>query len=223
MTKKIKKEKEVVENIEGANKFGMFKAVYTPSVLTILGVIMYQRLGLVVGESGLVMTILIIGLSHIISITTGLAVASIATNRTVKAGGNYYIISRSLGLSIGGAIGVAFYFALAISVSLYLLGFAEAFNGYLGLPTDIWPIRITALVALLSLTILTYVSTSFALKSQYFVFVAIILSIISLLMGDGNSPELLKDLPAVVPKNPKYSFRDLILLIITNCIAQNND
>ncbi len=211
MTKKIKKEKEV-ENIESANKFGMFKAVYTPSVLTILGVIMYQRLGLVVGESGLVMTILIIGLSHVISITTGLAVASIATNRTVKAGGNYYIISRSLGLSIGGAIGVAFYFALAISVSLYLLGFAEAFNGYLGLPTTIWYIRITALVALLSLTILTYISTSFALKSQYFVFLAIILSIVSLLMGDGNSKELLKDLPAVVPKDPKYSFEVLFAI-----------
>ena len=33
-------------------KFGTFAGVFTPSLLTILGVIMYMRLGWVVGEAG---------------------------------------------------------------------------------------------------------------------------------------------------------------------------
>jgi len=178
------KRRKVNNSDNGVKKFGMFEAVFTPSILTILGVIMYQRLGWVVGEGGLVKSLLIIFLAHIISIATGLSIASIATNRTVKAGGNYFIISRSLGLSIGGAIGIAFYLALTISIALYLIGFAESFNGYVGLQTGIWWLRTVAIIVLILLTILTFISTSLALKSQYFILVAIILSIVSLFLGD---------------------------------------
>lgn len=172
-----------MSELDQNQKFGTFKAVFTPSLLTILGVIMYQRLGWVVGNGGLMMSLFIIALAHVISITTGLSIASIATNRTVRAGGNYYIISRSLGPAIGGAIGIAFYLALTISIALYLIGFAENFNGVLGLPTGIWAIRATALVALGLLTWVTIASTSLALKSQYVVMLAIGLSIISLILG----------------------------------------
>ncbi len=192
-----------------SKKYGMFQAVFTPSILTILGVIMYQRLGWVVGHAGLGMAILIILLAHVISITTGLSIASIATNRTTGAGGNYYIISRSLGLSIGGAIGIAFYFSLAISIALYLIGFAESFNDILGLGSDIWNVRITALVALVVLTIITYISTSFALKTQYVILVAIVLSIISLFMG---TPTTQVSAEAVPVQDPGHSFEFLFAI-----------
>ncbi|MBN2525586.1 MAG: Na-K-Cl cotransporter, partial [Deltaproteobacteria bacterium] len=99
-------------------KFGTFKGVFTPSILTILGVIMYLRFGWVVGHGGIIGAIVVVLLAHVISYTTGLSVSSIATNRTVKTGGDYYMISRSLGLPIGGAIGLALFFALALSTSL---------------------------------------------------------------------------------------------------------
>ena len=85
-------------------KFGTFAGVYTPSVLTILGVIMYLRMGYVVGNAGMWSTIAIILVAHVISITTGLSVASISTDRKIEAGGIYYILSRSLGLPIGGLL-----------------------------------------------------------------------------------------------------------------------
>ena len=69
-----------------AQKFGTFGGVFVPSVLTILGVIMYLRLGWVVGNAGLVGTIVIILIAHVISVTTGLSVSSIATDKKVKAG-----------------------------------------------------------------------------------------------------------------------------------------
>lgn len=190
-------------------KYGMFQAVFTPSMLTILGVIMYQRLGWIVGHAGLTTSILIILLAHVISITTGLSIASIATNRTTGAGGNYYIISRSLGLSIGGAIGIAFYFSLAVSIALYLIGFAESFNDILGLGSNIWNIRITALIALIILTVITYISTSLALKSQYVILLAIILSIVSLFMGTPGA-DVSSD--AVPVQDPGHSFEFLFAI-----------
>lgn len=169
-----------------AKKFGTFLGVFTPSILTILGVIMYQRLGWVVGNAGFGGAIAIVVLAHVISVTTGLSVASIATNRTVRTGGNYYIISRSLGLSIGGAIGLALYLALALGVSLYLIGFAEAFVAatsfsFFADPKD--DLRLIGTVACVGISMLTLYSTSIALKSQLFVLACIIVSIVAIFLG----------------------------------------
>ena len=67
-------------------KFGTFGGVFTPSILTILGVIMYMRLPWIVGQAGLYVTIGVIVVAHILSVTTGLSVSSIATDKKVKAG-----------------------------------------------------------------------------------------------------------------------------------------
>ena len=82
-------------------KFGTFAGVFTPSILTILGVIMYMRLGWVVGNAGLIGAILIIVIAHVISVSTGLSVSSIATDKKIGAGGIYYVLSRSMGIPIG--------------------------------------------------------------------------------------------------------------------------
>jgi amino acid transporter len=126
-----------------ARKFGTFGGVFTPSILTILGVIMYMRLPMIAGEAGLFGTLGIILIAHLISITTGLSVSSIATDKKVKEGGTYYIISRSLGLPIGGTLGLALFVGLSFSVSLYLIGFSESFLGFFDMPLDINHVRIT--------------------------------------------------------------------------------
>ena len=106
--------------------FGTFAGVFTPSILTILGVILYLRVGWVVGNVGLLGALLIVGLAHLISLTTGFSVASIATNRTVRTGGAYFMISRSLGPAAGAALGIPLYLAQAISVTFYTIGFTES-------------------------------------------------------------------------------------------------
>lgn len=169
-------------------KFGAFAGVFTPSLLTILGVIMYMRLGWVVGNSGLIGVIIIITIAHVISITTGLSISSIATDKKVGAGGVYYVLSRSLGLPIGGAIGVTLFVGTAMSIALYLIGFAESFNAGLGLSTGINGLRMGGSLALLVLTILAMISTSLALKAQFFILAAIVISIISILFGISPAP-----------------------------------
>ncbi|MDV7138700.1 Na-K-Cl cotransporter [Maribacter sp. TH_r10] len=164
-------------------KFGTFAGVFTPSVLTILGVIMYMRLGWVVGNAGLLGTIGIIIISHVIAVTTGLSVSSVATDKKIGAGGIYYVLSRSMGIPIGGSIGIALYVGTAFSIALYLIGFSESFNSYFGYGMTVNDYRITGTIALVALTILALISTSVALKAQFFILAAIALSLVSVFLG----------------------------------------
>ena len=100
--------------------------VFLAAISTILGAIMFLRFGYAVGNVGLVGALAIIVLGHLVTVPTALAISEIATNRKVEGGGEYYIISRSFGTTIGSAIGVSLYLSQAISVSFYMIAFAEA-------------------------------------------------------------------------------------------------
>lgn len=165
-------------------KFGTFSGVFSPSILTILGVIMYLRFPAIIGQAGLINTIGIIIIAHIISITTSLSVASLSTDKPVQNGGTYFMISRSLGLPIGGTLGLALFVGLSFSVSLYLIGFAESFLQYWNLDSSIQSIRITGSIVLLVVTTITFISTSLAIKSQYVIMAAIGLSLLSIFLGN---------------------------------------
>jgi amino acid transporter len=164
-------------------KFGTFSGVFTPSILTILGVIMYLRLPWIVGQAGLFAALGIVLIAHLISITTGLSVSSIATDKKVKAGGTYYIISRSLGLPIGGTLGLALFVGLSFSVSLYLIGFSEIFLSYWGFEVSKTTIRITGTLVLLFVTGITFLSTKLAIRTQFYIMAAIVLSLSSIIFG----------------------------------------
>lgn len=110
-----------------AKKFGTLP-VFLTSICTILGAILFLRFGWAVGQVGLLGTIGIVLIGHLVTIPTSLAIAEIATNQRVEGGGAYYIISRSFGLNIGGAIGIALYLSQAISVAFYVIAFAESFR-----------------------------------------------------------------------------------------------
>ncbi len=106
-------------------KLGTFLGVFTPSILTILGVVLFLRTGWVVGQVGLGATLAIVVVAHVITLATALSIAAISTNMQVGAGGAYFMISRSLGLEIGGAVGIPLFLAQTFSVTLYAFGFAE--------------------------------------------------------------------------------------------------
>ncbi len=167
------------EPTESLKRFGWFSGVFTPSILTILGVIMFLRMGWVVGNAGLLGAIAIVLVSHLITIATGLSVSSIATNRIVGAGGAYNIISRSLGAPVGAAIGIPLFLGQALSVTFYIVGFSESV-AYL------WPgidQRSLSLVVLIGLTALSMKSAELAIRSQFVVMIMIGLALVSFFMG----------------------------------------
>lgn len=173
--------------------FGTFKGVYTPSVLTIFGVIMYLRFGWVLGNVGLAGTLLIVTMATAITFLTGLSISAMATNMKVGTGGAYYIISRSLGLEAGAAIGLPLFFARAIGIAFYIAGFTEALMS-LGNPLPMFDPAISAKVVssgtLVLLTALAYFSADLALKVQFGIFAAIALSLVSFFMGSPSAEAL---------------------------------
>ena len=169
----------------GKKKFGTFGGVFTPDVLTILGVIMYLRLGWVVGNAGFLGALAIILLAKSITICTALSMSSITTNIKIGAGGAYSIISKSLGLEAGGSVGIPFYISQTLSAALYIIGFTE---GWIRIFPGHSPLLISVIVWILLLSI-SYISTHFAIRIQYFIMGIIALSIISFFLSPAQPNE----------------------------------
>lgn len=161
--------------VVGRQKFGTFAGVFTPTLLTILGVIMYLRTGWVVGNAGILGALGIIMLAFGITIATGLSMASITTNIRIGAGGAYSIISQSLGIEVGGSVGIPLFLSQALAVAMYVFGFREGwhwiFPEHPALLVDLGMFGMVLGIAL--------VSTSFAFRVQYFIMAVIAASLLS--------------------------------------------
>lgn len=176
--------------------FSTFKGVFTPTLLTILGVIMYLREGSVVGNAGLLGAWAIISLAFIITLTTALSMASITTNIRIGAGGAYSIISQSLGIEAGGAIGIPLYVSQALVVAMYIFGFRSGWQ--LIFPDH--PALLIDFITFSALFAIALISADFAFRVQYIILAVIIGSIVSifasLLNGAADySPQWLGDYP----------------------------
>jgi amino acid transporter len=167
--------------------------VFMTAISTILGAILFLRFGWAVGNVGLLGTIGIIVIGHLITIPTALAVAEIATNQKVLGGGAYYIISRSFGFNIGAAIGIALYLSQAISVAFYIIAFGEAFepvlnylssNNILNIPDKRFiTLPVTVLISVLMLTR----GANMGMKFLYFVVALLFTSLGFFFMGPGDA------------------------------------
>ena len=158
---------------------GVFQGVFRPTVMTILGLMMYLREGWIVGEAGLGGAVLIILFTFVITGTAALSLSSITTNIRMGAGGVFYIIAQSLGLEPGGAIGIPLYLGQAFSAALYVYGFSEAW-GYL-FPTH--PQLLVVYAALAVIFGVTLISTRLAFRLQGVVMLIIIASLVSIVLG----------------------------------------
>lgn len=168
-----------------AARFSMFKGVFVPNVLTILGIILFLRIGWVVGQAGLWGALAIVLMANAISFLTGLSLSAIATSMKVQAGGNYYLISRSLGLEVGGAIGIPLYLSQAISVAFYIIGFTEAVLA-LDMVAQVDP-RVVATLVTLVFCIIAYIGADFGLQIQYFILAILAAALVSFFTGGWNT------------------------------------
>ena len=156
--------------------YNTFEGVFKPTLLTILGVIMYLRVGWVVGNAGLIGGLLIVLGAVSITLATGLSVSSIATNTQLKAGGPYAMISKSLGVEIGGSVGVPLFLSQALAVAMYLFGFREGWM-------ELFPSHSALLVDLTAFLVVftvAYISAGLAFQIQYLVMVLIGISLVSI-------------------------------------------
>ena len=137
--------------------------------------------GGVIGQAGVISSILILLIAKSITLLTGASIAAISTNSEVKGGGAYFLISRSLGPESGGAIGLTLFLAQALSVPFYILGFTEALT--LAFPDTNSYFELIAYTSTSILLMINLLGASWAIKAQYFILSALVLSILVFMGG----------------------------------------
>ncbi len=195
---------------EKAN-FGTIPVFFT-AISTILGAIMFLRFGYAVGSLGFLGTMAIIMIGHLVTLPTAMAIAEIATNQKVEGGGLYYIISRSFGLNIGGAIGLALYLSQAISVAFYAIAFSEAFDPVFAIVNEEFDLnlhdkRLVSLPALGLLSILMLIKgADFGMKALYVVVGILFASLVFFFVGTTTYANEITYNPVATVTNPDNFF-----------------
>ncbi|KAJ4920387.1 hypothetical protein JOQ06_024535 [Pogonophryne albipinna] len=179
--------KEAAES-KGVVKFGWVKGVLVRCMLNIWGVMLFIRMSWIVGQAGIGLSCLIVGMATVVTTITGLSTSAIATNGFVRGGGAYYLISRSLGPEFGGSIGLIFAFANAVAVAMYVVGFAETvvelLAGADALMTDeINDVRIIGTITVILLLGISVAGMEWEAKAQIFLLIVLIAAIINYFIG----------------------------------------
>ncbi|XP_028984649.1 solute carrier family 12 member 1 isoform X2 [Betta splendens] len=172
----------------GAVKFGWIKGVLVRCMLNIWGVMLFIRLSWVFGQAGWGLGIVVVGLSCVVTTTTGLSMSAICTNGVVRGGGAYYLISRSLGPEFGGSIGLIFAFANAVAVAMYVVGFAETVVDLMKEHAAIMvdetnDIRIIGCITVVLLLGISIAGMEWEAKAQILLLIILLVAIVNVFVG----------------------------------------
>lgn len=184
--------------------FGMFFGVFVPNVTMMFGVILFLRLGIILGNIGITKFSAIILISIVTMVITSLSIAMIVTNMRVGGGGIYYILSRSLGMELGGAIGIALSLSQVITVSLCVSGFAYSLTSFLDTSSFWLSFTSVEICALVILSLIAFVSADFTLKAQFLIFLLLSANIISVFFSVPATSTTLSESSALYPSGLKF-------------------
>ena len=118
---------------------GAFFGVFVPCTSTIFGVVVFLRLGFVVGQAGVLCALLIVVISFAICFLTTMSLCSLiadtdfASSDTLRTSpahdpGVYCALRRGVGPELSAALGLAFYLAFTVDAAFYTTGFAVMFS-----------------------------------------------------------------------------------------------
>lgn len=124
--------------VGGTKKLGTFSGVFVPTSLNILSILMFLRFGFILGQAGVLGMLGMLVAAYFIDLVTVFSLSAIASNGTVRGGGAYYLISRSLGPEFGGSIGVVFYLGLVLVTGLNAVGLIDCLKQNIGELSGNW-------------------------------------------------------------------------------------
>ncbi|TKA67795.1 hypothetical protein B0A49_08122 [Cryomyces minteri] len=124
--------------VGGSAKLGTFAGVFVPTSLNVLSILMFLRFGFILGQSGVVGMMVMLIACYAINLVTTMSISAIASNGTVRGGGAYYLISRSLGPEFGGSIGIVFYLGFVFNTGMNAVGLIDCLKQNFGVETGNW-------------------------------------------------------------------------------------
>ncbi|ODV92819.1 hypothetical protein CANCADRAFT_30856 [Tortispora caseinolytica NRRL Y-17796] len=173
-------------------KLGTFAGVFIPTTLNVLSILLYLRYGFMLGQLGVVGMIGTLCVSYAVNLLTTLSISAISTNGTVRGGGTYYMISRSLGPEFGGSIGIVFYLGQVFNAAMNIAGFCEPlmfnFNSNNArmkpiLPEGRWWEFAYSSILLLICTTLSAVGSNVFSNAGYILFCILAISVLSIMVS----------------------------------------
>ena len=182
-------------NTTDEEKLDTYSGVFLPCLAQIVGVIFFLRLPTITGQAGVIGTSAIVVICVISTFITSLSLSAIASNGTIQAGGPYYIISRTLGVEIGGALGMLFYLGTTLGASMHVMGAVETLvhrknyayvAGSMGVLTALLhsiPSQVWSLLLMLVIAKIVSVGSRYVTGAANFFLAAVGLSIVSILLG----------------------------------------
>lgn len=176
-------------------KFGTFEGVFIPSIEAILGTVLFLILPGQVGQAGLIKMVIIILFAHTVTVSTAFSLADCATNlNKIGAGGMYALVRKSLGIALGGSIGIQLYLAQAASIAFYSTGFAEPLQPIISsmdffsffvkaFPDPQVQQQLIALTIYILFFVIVFIGADFTIKLQKGILVILGLSVLSILLS----------------------------------------
>ncbi|TQS38214.1 hypothetical protein Golomagni_01290 [Golovinomyces magnicellulatus] len=187
-------------------KLGIFSGVYVPTCLNVLSILMFLRFGFIIGENflssnfistnvdwpgqaGLLGTMGMLIASYIINLVTTFSLSAIASNGTVRGGGAYYLISRSLGPEFGGSIGLIFYLGLVFNTGLNAVGLIDCIKLNFGtisgnwaqiLPESTWYLYLWSSFVLLACTGICFAGSSLFARASNALLIILVVATLSI-------------------------------------------
>ncbi|KAJ6180464.1 hypothetical protein N7519_010925 [Penicillium mononematosum] len=125
-------------SVDEPKKLGTFSGVFVPTTLNVLSILMFLRFGFILGQAGVLGILGLLLVSYTINLVTTMSLSAIATNGTVRGGGAYYLISRSLGPKFGGSIGIVFYLGYVFNTGMNAVGLVDCFTQNFGRQSGDW-------------------------------------------------------------------------------------
>ena len=123
-------------------------SVFMPTLMTILGTVLFLRYSWIVETAGILTTLTIVSITALIALITTLSLSTTASNMKIGSGGVYYILSRTFGVRAGCAISIPLFLAQAVGITFYLTAFTESVRA-------LWPELSPLMIASAALAFLT--------------------------------------------------------------------
>ncbi|XP_075413280.1 solute carrier family 12 member 8 [Tenrec ecaudatus] len=162
--------------------FGTWDGVFTSCMINIFGVVLFLRTGWLVGNTGVLMGMLLVSFVVLVALVTVLSGIGLGEHCSAGSGGVYSMISSVLGGQTGGTIGLLYVFGQCVAGAMYITGFSESISDLLGL-RNIWAVRGISVAVLLALLGINLAGVKWIIRLQLLLLFLLAVSTLDFVVG----------------------------------------
>ncbi|XP_035209674.1 solute carrier family 12 member 8-like, partial [Stegodyphus dumicola] len=162
--------------------FGVWDGVFTSCMINLFSVIIFLRVGWIVGNAGVGPSIGIVCITVLIGTTTVLSGIGICERCHLESGGVHFLLSHIFGARTGGAVSLIYCFGQSVSCALHVMGFAESFSQIVAVSNP-WAIRAIAVGVITLLLGINLAGVKWVIRLQFGLLIILLLAALDFAVG----------------------------------------